>query len=107
MCQIQKNLQVTMTADQVKECIDEMHDALTPAERMAMLEALYPNRSEIIELLRLNKETEENSHKAGTCPAYWSDGDLYKMIKIMFDPRDVMTKGQLAACVNEVIYNNY
>ena len=106
MCQIQKNLQVTMTADQVMECIDEMHDKLSPAERMTMLEALYPKRSEIIELLRLNKETEENSDKTGMCPAYWPDGDLYKMLKLMFDPRGVMSKGQLA-CVNEVIYNNY
>lgn len=107
MCQIQKPLQVTLTANELVECIDEMHESLTPDERMQLLEAIVPNRSEIIELMRLNKETKENAHLPGSHPACWSDNDLYKMINIMFNPRGILSKGQLAACVNEVIYNNY
>ena len=106
MCEIKKNLQVTMTANELVECIDEMHDAMTPAERMAALESLVPTRTEIIELLRLNNESSERANKAGACPAYWCDDDLYKMIKIMFDPRSVMMNSQLAACVNEVIFKH-
>ena len=106
MCEIKKNLQVTMTANELVECIDEMHDAMTPAERMAALESLVPTKTEIIELLRLNKETSERANKTGACPAFWCDDDLYKMIKIMFDPRSVMMNSQLAACVNEVIFKH-
>lgn len=97
---------VTMTANDLVECIDEMHDQMTPDERMKVLESLCPSRKEIIELLRLNRETSENSHRSGTCPAYWCDDDLFKMVKIMFDPRGVMMNSQLAACVNEVIYKH-
>lgn len=106
MCTVKKEVEVTLSVENLVEAIESMVEAkeLCGAERLELLSALCPSRDEIIDLLRLEHENENRS--AGMGRAYWTDEQAKRIVKMVFDPRCVSNNAQLAGVVSEVIFNN-
>ena len=104
MCTIKKNVELSLTVEDLIQGIEQMTESkeLSGNDRARLLASLMPEREQIIELLSLEHENEERTGTAYT-RAYWSNEQLVRILNRLFNPRHILSRGQMIAEVSELI----
>ena len=104
MCTIKKNVELSLTVEDLIQGIEQMTESneLSGNDRARVMMALMPTREHIIELLSLEHENIERTGASYT-RAYWSNEQLSKILNTLFNPRHILSRGQMVAEISELI----
>lgn len=104
MCTIKKNVEINLTVEELIQAVNQMQEdgELSDKDRARVMMALMPTREHIIELLSLEHENIERTGASYT-RAYWSNEQLSKILNTLFNPRHILSRGQMVAEISELI----
>ena len=104
MCTIKKHVELSLTVEDLIQGIEQMTESseLSGNDRARLLAALVPAREQIIELLSLEHENKERAGASYT-RAYWSNEQLIQILNTLFNPRHILSRGQMVAEISEII----
>lgn len=103
MCKLTTQVEVELTLSDITNALTAMREdgeLNSDYARSEIFDALSPNREDILQLLTLEHEKDEQCRH---CQPYWTDEEKNKILLTLFNPRGILSRGQVATEIMEVL----
>ncbi len=102
MCKLTTLVDVELSQNDLIHAIEKMRkegELDRVDERTNFIAALSPTRDDILELLSLDHEKDNTRH----CMPYWTDEEKIRILQLLFNPRGILNRGQIASDIIDLL----